>query len=91
MNTLTVTPFVTPANPGSHDIIPTGVMAAQISTLCKHFDYNKALKNCLIEAVNDMYLKSLQNNYVDFSNQVFLTMIDHMYIHYAKEGNEISI
>lgn len=95
LNTLTATPFVIPVNPGATAVIPDNSTAAQITSIRKaHDDANKAfhqyvnvdkaLKQQLIEAVDDLYLKALRNKYVGFSNQTFLTMMAHLYTHYAK-------
>ena len=95
LNTLTAIPFVTPVNPGTTAVIPLNSTAAQITSLRKEHDdatkvfhqyinVDKALKQQLIEAVDDLYLKALRNKYVGFSNQSFLTMIAHLYLHYAK-------
>ena len=95
LNTLTATPFVIPINPGATAVIPAASTAAQITSIRKAHDdatkafhqyvnVDKALKQQLIEAVDDLYLKALRNKYVGFSNQTFLTMIAHLYLHYAK-------
>ena len=87
--------FVIPLNPGATVNVPLNSTVAQITNLCKTYDdknkafiqydnTNKALKQQLIEAIDDLYLKSLHNKYVGFSNQTFKTMIDHLYLHYAK-------
>ena len=95
LNTLSATPFVIPVNPGATPLIPPTSTAAQITSINKVHDdatkafhqyvnVDKALKQQLIEAVDDLYLKALRNKYVGFSNQTFLTMIAHLYLHYAK-------
>jgi hypothetical protein len=95
LNTLSATPFVIPLNPGPSAIIPAVATGHVIASLQKaHKDattafhqflnVDKALKQQLIEAVDDIYLKALRNKYVGFSNQTFLTMMAHLYLHYAK-------
>ena len=95
LDTLTATPFVIPLNPGASPIIPANATGVQISSLQKahkdettafhqYINVDKALKQQLIEAVDDIYLKALRNKYVGFSNQTFLTMMAHLYLHYAK-------
>ena len=95
LDTLTATPFVIPINLGATSVIPLNSTAAQNSIITKAHDdatkafhqyvnVDKALKQQLIEAVDDLYLKALRNKYVGFSNQTFLTMIAHLYLHYAK-------
>ena len=79
LNTLMTTPFVIPLNPGAQVEVPPASTGAQIANIRrKHEDEtkafiqydnaDKALKQQLIEAIDDLYLKSMRNKYVGFSN-----------------------
>ena len=82
LNTLMVTPFGIPLNPGATVNVPPSSTVAQITNLCKTYadktkafiqynDADKALKQQLIKEIDDPYLKSLRKKYVCFSNQTF--------------------
>ena len=74
LNTLTATQFVVPVKPSASPVIPPNSTAAQITSIRKTHDdetkafiqyvnVDKALKQQLIEAIDNLYLKSLLNDY----------------------------
>ena len=69
-NTLSVTAFVVPANPGSAPDIPTNSTGAQITELCYTFNTaaalfneydrtDKALRQILLTPVDEIFIRSL--------------------------------
>ena len=71
-NTLSVTNFVVPVNPGSAPITPANSTGTQITKLCYAFDTvaaifneydrtNKALRQILLTTVDEMFIRSLQH------------------------------
>ena len=93
-NTLSVTPFVVPVNPGSVIIIPANSTGAQINKLRYVFDtaaalfneYNrtdKALRQILLSAVDKIFIRSLRHKYVGYGLKTTRTILDHIYTTYA--------
>ena len=69
-NTLSVTAFFVPVNPGSIPIIPANSTVTQINELCYAFNTaaalfneydrtNKALRQILLSTVDEMFIRSL--------------------------------
>ena len=78
-NTLSATLFVPPPNPGPIPIIPVGSTGAQITVLTdnhtreaklfhKYNNTDKALKQLLLGAVDDMFTRGLKNRYIGYAN-----------------------
>ena len=76
-NTLSVTTFVVPINPGSSPDIPANSMGAQITELRYDFDTaaalfneydrtDKALRQILLNTVDEIYMRSLRHKYVGY-------------------------
>jgi hypothetical protein len=93
--TLSATPFVAPINPGPTPDIPVGSTNAQISNI--RFTFNadtlifrnydmadKALKQLLLGAVDDMFVRSLQTKYIGYLNVSTRQLLDHLYRQYAQ-------
>ena len=94
-NTLSATPFVAPVNPGAAPFIPDGSTGPQIADLRFTFnaatalfkDYDladKALKQLLLGAVDDMFVRSLQTKYIGYLNVTTREILDHLYSQYAR-------
>ena len=94
-NTISAIPFIPPANPGIAPTIPPGSTGPQIADirlqhatamkLYKQYDAtDKALKQLLIGAVNDMFIRSLRNRHIGYANVTTLQLITHLYRTYAK-------
>ena len=94
--TLSTVAFVPPVNPGTDATIegdnPTAAQIADARFLwaseAKLFkDYNsadKALKQLLLGAVDEMFVKSLQTQYVGYLNVSTRDILDHLYAQYAR-------
>jgi hypothetical protein len=93
--TLSATAFVPPVNPGPTPVIPAGATCAQISNIRFAFnastaifrDYDladKALKQLLLGAVDDMFVRSLQTKYIGYLNVTTRQLLDHLYSQYAE-------
>ena len=94
-NTLNLIQFTHPGNPGSNPIIPSGSTGPQIADVCHQFSnaaklykqYNatdKALKQLLLGAVDDMFVRSLRNRHIRHTNVTTLQILTHLYTTYAK-------
>jgi hypothetical protein len=94
-NTLSATVFVAPANPGPAPHLPdqsTGPQIADIrfafdaaTKLFKNYDLDdKALKQLLLGAVDDMFVRSLQTKYIGYLNVTTRQILDHLYNQYAR-------
>ena len=90
-NTLSFATFIPPVNPGSIPIIPPCATAAQINTLtdahkreAKLFqelnNTNKALKQQLLGAVDDMFTRALKNRYIGYKIVATKQLIPVLYI-----------
>ena len=93
-NTLSVTAFDVPINPGSAPEIPANSTGAQITELCYAFDTaaalfneydrtDKALRQTLLTTVDKMFIRSLQHKYVGYGLTTTRTILDHLYTTYA--------
>ena len=93
-NTLFVTAFVVPVNPGSAADIPTNSTGAQTTKLRYAFDtvaalfneYNrtdKARRQILLTTVDEMFIRSLQHKYVGYGLTYTNTILDHLYTTYT--------
>ena len=93
-NTLSVTRFVVPVNPGSLPIIPANSTGAEITELSYAFDTvtalfneydrtNKALRKILLSTVDKIFIRSLQHKYVRYGLTTTHTILDHLYATYA--------
>ena len=93
-NTLPVTAFVVPVNPGSAPDIPTNSTGAQIIELCYAFDTaaalfnkyhrtDKALQKILLTTVDKMFIRYLRHKYVGYGLTSTRTILDHIYTTYA--------
>jgi hypothetical protein len=87
---LSAAPFVPPTNPGPRPIIlddAQGPHIANIRTksveateLCKQYiTTDKALKQLLVGAVDEMIIRRLQTNYLGYLNVSAQQILDHMY------------
>ena len=94
-NTLSLVPFVPPANPGPDPVVPPGSTGPQIADirlqftnatkLYKQYDTtDKALKQLLLGAVDDMFVRSLRNRHIGYANVTTLALLTHLYTVYAK-------
>ena len=75
-NTLSLIPFVAPINPGSNPVIPPNLTQAQINAIIdthkrdaklfhKFNNTDKALKQQLLGAVDDMFIRALKTGTLD--------------------------
>ena len=94
-NTLSLIPFIPPANPDLDPVVPPGNTGLQITDIClqlsnatgihKHYDStDETLKQLLLCAVNDMFVRSLRNIYIGYANVTTLELITYLYTVYAK-------
>ena len=94
-NTLSAAPFVPPQNPGPIPIVPAGSTGAQITILtdthareAKLFhEYNntdKALKQLLLGAVDDMFTRALKNRYIGYANVTTKELLAHLFTTYGR-------
>ena len=92
---LAATAFVDPINPGPTPIIPAGATGPQISRLeeehikatCSQKEYlatDKALKQQLLGAFDDMYYCSLQNHHTGYAMVTTPHILDHFYTAYGQ-------
>jgi hypothetical protein len=92
---LSATPFIPPTNPGPAAIIPalsTGPNTlniraefAQDTELFKQYSStDKALKQLLVGAVDEMFIRSLQAKYLGYLNVSTRQILDHLYAQYAR-------
>ena len=93
-NTLSVTTFVVPINPGSSPDIPANSMGAQFTELCYAFDTaaalfnkydctDKALRQILLTTVDEMKIRSFRHKYVKYGLTSTCTILDYLYATYA--------
>ena len=94
-DTLSLTPFIPPANPGPEPTVPAGVIGPVISDIRLQFTNatrlhkqynatNKALKQLLLGAVDDMFVCSLRNRHIVYANVTTLKLLTRLYTVYAK-------
>mgnify|MGYP002806862359 FL=1 len=93
-NTLSAIPFISPTNPGESVTIPRNSSDSEITELnCSHdkatalfrqYDAaDKALKQQIVGAVEDMFLRPLRSKYVGYQNSSTLDFFNHLYATYA--------
>jgi hypothetical protein len=93
-NTLSATPFISPTNPGESVTIPRNSTDSDITEPNHAHDkatalfrqYNaadKALKQQIVGAVEDMFLRPLRSKYVGYQNSSTCNLLDHLYATYA--------
>ena len=93
--TLSQVAFVPPANPGPVAIIPVGATAGRIVNIRDEFrdrtelfkrytNTDKALKQLLLGAVDEMFIKCLQTKYLGYLNVTTRQILDHLYLQYAR-------
>ena len=93
-NTLSLIPFVAPLNPGPLAIIPVGSTQFQITSITethrreaaifKEFDNtDKALKQQLLGAVDDMFTRALKNRYIGYANVTTKQLLAHLFTSYG--------
>jgi hypothetical protein len=94
-STLTNVTFHPPLNPGPLAIVPAGSTGNQINdarlafteatNLFKQYDLaDKALKQLLLGAVDDMFVRCLQTKYIGYLNVSTRQILDHLYSQYAR-------
>jgi regulator of replication initiation timing len=93
-NTLSAVAFVVPVNPGAQPVIPAGATNHQINAIQNQHKENhriwkeylatdKALKQMLLAAVNEMYYRSLRNRITGYANVSTLAILTHLYTTYG--------
>lgn len=93
--TLSAVPFIPPPNPGPSPIIPEGSTGPQIANIrvafveatnlfTQYSTTDKALKQLLVGAVDDMFIRSLQTKYLGYLNVSTRQLLDHLYAQYAR-------
>ena len=102
-NTLSGTPFVPPTNPGPIPVIPANATGPQINAIhethkreAKLFhEYNntdKALKQLLLGAVDDMFTRAIKNRYIGYANVTTKQLLTHLITTYGKiSGNDLRL
>jgi len=95
--------FVPPVNPGSIPIIPPDATAAQINALTdthkteanifqEFNNTDKALKQQLLGAVDDMSTWALKNRYIGYANVTTKKLLTHLFVTYGKiSGTDLCI
>ena len=94
-STLYATDFVPLVNPGATAIITTGATTAVIANgrqsftdatalFKKYKSANKALKQMILGAVDEMFVRSLQTKYVGYLNASKRDILKHIYSDYAR-------
>ena len=94
-NTLSAIPFVPPTNPGpiahyppgatQHQIRAIDVAQATATRLFQQYDAtDRALKQQLLGAVDDMFVSALSDPHVGYANVTTLQLLAHLYATYAK-------
>jgi hypothetical protein len=87
--TLSPTPFIEPANPGTTPIIPPLATAAIIGQTVRDHEenlriwrqynnVNAALKQQLISAISNIYIRTLQDRHTGFANVSTRELIEHL-------------
>ncbi len=93
--TLSAVPFVPPVNPGPTPIIPDRSTVPTTTTIRARFveetdifkqysTTDKALKQLLVGAVDEMFIRSLQTKYLGYLNVSTRQILDHLYAQYAR-------
>ena len=86
--------FVMPLNPGAVPVIPAGATAAHTGELvCQHGENlqmyqetqrtDQALKQQLLNAVDEMYTRGLRNPHTGYSNVTTMGLLTHLYNTYG--------
>ena len=94
-NTLSNVPFNPPTNPGPLPTYPDGATQHQILAankahelqvqLFKQYDAcDRALKQLLLGAVDDIFVNALSNTHIGYANTTTLQLITHLYDNYGK-------
>ena len=94
-DTLSLTPFIPPANPGPEPTIPAGstgpiisdirLQFANATRLHKQYDAtDKALKQRLLGVVDNMFVRSLRNRHIGYANVTTLQLLTDLYTVYTK-------
>ena len=92
-NTLSLIPFIPPLNPGPIPIIPAGATQFQITALTdthkretvifqEFNNTDKALKQQLLGAVDDMFTRALKNRYIGYANVTTKQPLAHLFSTY---------
>ena len=92
---LAATDFIAPINPGPTLIIPTGATGPEISWLeeehteatrswKEYMATDKALKQQLLSAFDDMYYHSLRNIHTGYARVTTRQILDHLYAAYSQ-------
>ena len=102
-NTLSVIPFVPPANPGPSPVIPVPSTQAVITAITNthkresriFHEFNntdKALKQLLLGAVDDMFTRALKNRFIGYANVTTKALLTHLFTTYGKiSGNDLRL
>jgi hypothetical protein len=96
---LLAAPFVPPANPGPTPIIPECAQGPQIpnirtefveaTELFRHYTTtDKALKQLLVGAVDEMYIRRLQTKYLGYLNVSTQQILYHLYAQYVLDEHD---
>jgi hypothetical protein len=92
---LSAVPFLPPVNPGPTPIIPDRSTVPTTTTIRARFieetdvfkqysTTDKALKQLLVGAVDEMFIRSLQTKYLGYLNVSTREILDHLYAQYAR-------
>jgi hypothetical protein len=92
---LSAVAFIPPVNPGPTPIIPARSTVPTTETIRARFVENtaifkqysttdKALKQLLVGAVDEMFIRSLQTKYLGYLNVSTRQILDHLYAQYAR-------
>jgi hypothetical protein len=92
---LSAVPFLPPVNPGPTPIIPDRSTVPTTTTIRARFvedtdifkqysTTDKALKQLLVGAVDEMFIRSLQTKYLGYLNVSTRQILDHLYAQYAR-------
>jgi hypothetical protein len=93
--TLSAVPFIPPVNPGSAPVIPNAATGPQIANIraefveatalfTKYSTTDKALRQLLVGAVDEMFIRRLQTKYLGYLNVTTRQLLDHLYAQYAR-------
>ena len=94
-NTISDVPFIKPTNPGIVPTFPRNASTRLHMEIRRDFDENrrvfnqfkntdKALKQFLILAVDDIFIKTLKNPISGYSNVTTKQLLSHLYNHYGQ-------
>ena len=89
------TPFVAPENPGPLPILPPGATQHVISETVRQFnerkriwqefgDVSQALKQQLLNAVDDIYVRTLRNRLTGFTSVTVRQLLEHLHLTYGR-------